>query len=182
MTRRNRITDSKLHHWLTQFTDGVDYGRFQRGMSLYNDHRIHGFQVFPNHFECKVNGIQAEYEVRCYFELEDGVPLLDGYEVTCSCPDETPICKHGVGATMYFVLDQLSSNEDRSGQQAHAARGQLIEEPLQELTGNIQRAHDSLLTLPDKRESRIIKNKMFIEKAHGRILDVMEELRKRNTE
>ncbi len=180
MTRRNRKNDSQLHHWLSQFTDGVDYRRFQRGMRLYNERHIHGFQVFPSHFECKVEGTQAVYELRGYFELEDGIPLLDGYEVTCTCPDGSPICKHGVAATIYFVLDQLSSNRDRSGEQSPAARGQLIEAPLQELTGKIKRAQESLLTLPDKRESRIIENKNFIQKAHGRILEVMEEIQKRN--
>ncbi|MGP4079650.1 SWIM zinc finger family protein [Pseudalkalibacillus sp. R45] len=179
MTNRKNKTDSRLQNWLNHFTDQVDYQRFQRGMVLYNDHQIRGFQVFPNHFECVVEGVQGDYEVDGYFQLVDGIPLLPDYEVTCSCPDDAAICKHSVGATMYFILDQLSSNEEHGDQTLPDARAKLIEEPLMELAARVDESQESILTLHNKRESRIIENKMFIERVHERIVEVMDELRKR---
>ncbi|WP_221564769.1 hypothetical protein [Alkalihalobacillus sp. TS-13] len=179
MTNRKNKTNSRLQNWLNHFTGQVDYQRFQHGMVLYNDHRIHDFQVFPNHFECVVEGVQSDYEVDGYFQLVDGTPILPEYEVSCSCPDDVAICKHSVCATMYFILDQLSSGEEDGNQSLLDARAKLIEEPLMELVARVDESQESILTLHNKRESRIIENKMFIEMVHERIVEVMDELRER---
>ncbi|WP_261134137.1 SWIM zinc finger domain-containing protein [Bacillus sp. Marseille-Q3570] len=179
MTKQKNKTNPKLQNWLNQFTDQVDYQRFQRGMVLYNAQQIRDFQVFPNHFECVVEGAQGDYEVDGYFQLVDGIPLLPEYDVTCSCPDEAAICKHSVCATMYFILDELSTGEEAGDKSLPDARAKLIEEPLTELTARIDESQESILTLHTKRESRIIENKMFIERVHERIVEVMDELRER---
>lgn len=180
MTNRNRKTETKLQQWLNHFSEGVDYGRFQRGMALYNSRQIKEFQVYPNHFECVVEDAQKEYDVQGYFKLEDGIPVLDEYEVTCSCPDGTPMCKHGVCATMYFALNELSAEQSVSDEKIKKARETLIEEPLKKLESDVELRKISVLELYEQRGSRVIENREFIDHVHSRIIEVMDELQKRN--
>ncbi|MGM7701367.1 SWIM zinc finger family protein [Pseudalkalibacillus sp. Hm43] len=179
MTKKGRKSETKLQQWLNQFSERVDYTRFQKGMNLYNDHRVHGFQVFPNHFECQIEGQHDPYEVRGYYRLEDGIPILNDYEVVCSCPDEKPICKHGVCATMFFILNELSTEQKDTEDRVRMERSAQIEEPLNELQQKVAAQTSSILELHSYRGSRNIPNKDYIETVHARVVSVMDELKKR---
>ncbi len=179
MTKKGRKSETKLQQWLNHFSERVDYSRFQRGMSLYNDHHVHGFQVFPNHFECQIEGLQDTYEVRGYYRLENGIPLLNDYEVVCSCPDEKPICKHGVCATMYFILNELTAEQNDTEDRVLRERSAQIEEPLKKLQQKVASQTSSILELHSFRGSRNIQNKDYIETVHTRVVSVMDELKKR---
>ncbi|MCF6137307.1 hypothetical protein [Pseudalkalibacillus berkeleyi] len=179
MKNRRNAADSKLQQWLNRFSENVDYSRFQHGMKLYNAQSVHDFHVYPNHFECIVEGNLDEYQVKGYYSLSDGAPLLKDYEITCNCPDDVDVCKHSVCATMYFILNELDDENNPSDEKVQQARKVMIEEPLAKLELDVNAQNVTLLDLHKHRGSRVIDNRDYIERVHERIMKVMDELKER---
>lgn len=81
---------------------------------------------------------------------------------------------------MYFALNELSAEQSVSDEKIKKARETLIEEPLKKLESDVELRKISVLELYEQRGSRVIENREFIDHVHSRIIEVMDELQKRN--
>ncbi|WP_349407305.1 hypothetical protein [Pseudalkalibacillus sp. SCS-8] len=183
MTRVNRNQGvTTVQQWLKQFSSQIDFNTFQNGMREYNEQPIHSFNIFPNHFECVLEDEEKDLQLKGFFQLNDGLPILKSYQIDCPCSDEAAFCKHGVCATMYFILDGLdrSRSAERDKHENNTARDTLIEAPLKRLKANLDSTDLTLLTLHEKRGSRQIKNQPFLKEVDQRIREVLHDIHQRN--
>ncbi|WLD91532.1 SWIM zinc finger family protein [Alkalihalobacillus sp. AL-G] len=166
-----------VQRWLNQFADRVDYNRFTRGLKLFDQKRIHSFQMYPNHFVCNIRGKQDTYEVIGTFRMDGGLPAPDEYTVTCSCPDDAFICKHAVCATIHFILVRSEGLDSQVVEQNNAARTELIEVPLMRLREKLEIApNNTLHDLPNDCSHQLMDTGAVIREMHNTILSVLDEV------
>jgi uncharacterized Zn finger protein len=100
---RNSISQA-AKKWLNNFSDQVDFHRFQSGVMLFNKDHIVEMEIEPICFSATVLGSKdSKYKLHGDFILDGYFPDFKSLSITCSCPDDVPICKHGVCAICYLI-------------------------------------------------------------------------------
>ncbi|WP_257352103.1 SWIM zinc finger family protein [Pseudalkalibacillus decolorationis] len=165
-----------VQQWLNQFADRVDYSRFRRGLTLFEQNRVESFQLFPNHFESTVHGRQDHYEVTGMYKWGGELPILDEYSVSCTCPDDAAICKHAVCVTIHLMLYHTENPhtpvvEDPNEQ----TRAKMVELPLQKLIEKLQCAPYSISSLREAEWTSLLDNRSTNKEIHETIVDLLDK-------
>jgi uncharacterized Zn finger protein len=149
MSGSKQTISQKAERWLNQFSDQVDFNRFQRGVSLFNKNSIVNMDVTPIGYNAKVIGSNNnQYTVQADFILNGEFPRLNDLIVLCSCSDDARICKHAVCTVFYYIMNLEKIPNMKNGSSQKHIDNTHSNGLLESFEKNISTAGVTVLNLP----------------------------------
>ncbi|BBN98354.1 hypothetical protein [Sporolactobacillus terrae] len=142
MVRRITFRNARLAHWLSDFAATLPQNRFERGIMLYDKHRVWDYHASQNGLHASVEDLHNSfYQVEIKWSNAAGeaaaLPNPNAASVTCSCASAAHFCTHSIAVVLYWIMrmDQSGSiNESETAvDQGDSPAYQVLESKMKQL-------------------------------------------------
>jgi hypothetical protein len=109
MVRRITFRNARLAHWLSDFAATLPQNIFERGIMLYNRHRVWDYHASQNGLHASVEDLHNSfYQVEIKWSNAAGeaaeLPNPNAASVTCSCASAAHFCAHSTAVVLYWIM------------------------------------------------------------------------------
>lgn len=127
MVRRLTFRSAKLANWLSHFVTNMKKNTFERGIGLFDKHRVWDYHASENGLNASVEDLHNSFfQVHIRWRKEDCeiygtdqlLPSPDKLDCFCDCPSDGPYCEHVTASIIYWIMRLDDRNEDVNAESA----------------------------------------------------------------
>ncbi|MCL1631143.1 hypothetical protein M3N64_04175 [Sporolactobacillus sp. CPB3-1] len=109
MGRKLSFRNAYLADWLSSYAAVAGRSVFERGILLFDRHRVWDYHVSANRLHASVEDIHSTFfQVKVIWKADPSTralpPDLKKLHVHCSCPSRKTYCEHITAAMIYWIM------------------------------------------------------------------------------
>ncbi|MCO7127283.1 hypothetical protein NIE88_16055 [Sporolactobacillus shoreicorticis] len=116
MVRRLMFRNARLAGWLADYAAKTQQNAFERGLMLYDKHRVWDYHASNQGLHASVEDIHSTFfQIDIYWNVEQSEATfptnIGTMTAHCGCTSTAPFCEHITAAIIYWIMRLDKTNE-----------------------------------------------------------------------